>query len=330
MKAALAAAFLAAAMLCAASGAVAEDALALERMIPLANVSGRIDHMAVDLGRGRLFVAELGNDTVDVVDIASGKVVHRLTGLRSPQGIGYAPKTDIVAVANAGDGSVHLYRGRDLAASSTVQLGDDADNIRVDRNSGRFIVGYGGGGLAAIEPATGDVVWRTPLPAHPESFRMNASGTLAFVNLPNARQVAVMDLTTQKPVGTWRLPGLSSNFPMAFDAAAKRVAVVFRSPALLTLLDPASGAISEQADTCGDSDDVFFDEQRHRIYVTCGSGDLDVFDAAPGQLRLLKRIATDVGARTSLFVPELDRLFVARRARLLGSNATILVFRPAG
>src|SRR5947209_721288 len=77
--------------------------LVLERTIPLAHVSGRIDHMAVDLRRGRLFVAELGNNTVDVVDITAGHVIHRIDGLREPQGVGYSPAADTVAVANAGD-----------------------------------------------------------------------------------------------------------------------------------------------------------------------------------------------------------------------------------
>src|ERR1700739_29297 len=80
--------------------------LILDRTIPLPNVSGRINHMAVDLKRGRLFVAELGNDTVDVVELASGHVIHRIGDLREPQGVGYSPVSDIIAVANAGDGSV--------------------------------------------------------------------------------------------------------------------------------------------------------------------------------------------------------------------------------
>src|SRR3954447_1458960 len=102
--------------------------LVLERTIPLANVSGRIDHMAVDLRRGRLFVAELGNNTVDVVDVAAGRAVHRIGGLHEPQGVGYAPAADVIAVANAGDGSVRFYKGEDFSPAGQADLGDDADN----------------------------------------------------------------------------------------------------------------------------------------------------------------------------------------------------------
>ena len=112
-----------------------------ERTILLAGVSGRIDHMAIDLRRGRLFVAELGNNTVDVVDLAAGKVIQRIKGLKEPQGFGYAPMVDMVAVANARDGSVHLFKGEDLTPLGVIRLGDDADNIRLDTETGQLVVG---------------------------------------------------------------------------------------------------------------------------------------------------------------------------------------------
>src|SRR4051812_40018031 len=156
-----------------ASAGETQASLVLERSIPLANVSGRIDHMAVDLRRGRLFVAELGNNTVDVVDLATGRMVHRIDGLREPQGIGYAPATDVVAVANAADGSVHLYRGEDYAPVARADLKDDADNVRLDPRSGKFLVGYGSGGIATLDPGTGTVLAKVALPAHPEGFRVD-------------------------------------------------------------------------------------------------------------------------------------------------------------
>ena len=304
--------------------------LALERVIPLANVSGRIDHMAVDLRRGRLFVAELGNNTVDVVDLVAGRAVHRISGLHEPQGIGYAPAADVVAVANAGDGSVRFYKGEDYAPVARADLKDDADNIRLDPRSGKFLVGYGTGGIATLDPASGDVLGEAPLPAHPEGFRVDAEGRRALVNVPDAGQIAVVDLTTGKQTATWRMPSLRANFPMAWDEANRLVAVVYRSPPRLVLLDSGTGEVTQTQETCGDADDVFFDSRRSRIYVSCGSGHVDIFarQGGSGRYHPLARVATRSGARTSLFVPELDRLFVAQRASLLGSDAALLVFRP--
>jgi DNA-binding beta-propeller fold protein YncE len=305
-----------------------QEPLILERTIPLAKVSGRIDHMAVDLRRGRLFVAELGNNTVDVVDIAAGHAIHRIEGLREPQGVGYSPTADTVAVANAGDGSVRLYKGEDYAVVAKADLQDDADNVRLDLPSGKFLVGYGSGGIATLDPANGAVVGKAALSAHPEGFRVDADGRRAVVNVPDAGQIAVVDLVTGKQTATWRVPGLRANFPMAWDEANRTVAVVYRSPARLVLLDSGSGSVKVSLETCGDADDVFFDGRRQRIYVSCGSGAVDVFSKKAGAYRPLARIATISGARTSLFVPELDRLFVAERAGILGSEAALLVFRP--
>jgi len=304
--------------------------LVLERTIPLPGVSGRIDHMAVDLRRGRLLVAELGNDTVEAIDLATGKVVHRVSGLKEPQGVGYSPREDLVAVASAGDGSVRLFRGDDLASVGTVPLGDDADNVRLDTRANRFVVGYGSGGLATLDPATRSVVGKVELPAHPEGFQLDPSAGRAYVNMPDAGQIAVVDLTTGKQVASWRVSGLRGNFPMALDGAEAVLATAFRHPARLALLDAKNGNVTANLATCDDADDVFFDTKRRRVTVSCGDGKVDVLqqsqDAA--DYRLLARILTQSGARTSLFVPEFDRLFVAAPASLLGSNAAILVLRP--
>ena len=327
----LLAAALAIALSAVSPGARAADGgpLVLERTITLADVSGRVDHRAIDLARRRLFVAELGNGTVDVVDLAAGKVIHRLTGLKDPQGVGYAPAADILAVASAGDGTVRLFSGKDFAPGPVVPMGDDADNVRVDPASGHFLVGYGSGGLALIEPTTGTLLSRMLLAAHPEGFQVEPLSRRAFVNIPDGNQIAVVDLSAGRQVASWRTPGSRSNFPMAVDAAGKIVASVFRSPSRMLLIDAATGSTRQSLETCGDADDVFFDEKRSAIYVTCGSGSVETFRAAQGGYRKVGSTATGSGARTSLFVAELDRLFVARRAGLLGSTAAILVFRPA-
>lgn len=304
--------------------------LILERAIPLAGVSGRIDHMAVDLGRKRLLVAELGNGTVEAIDLASGKVNHRLSGLHEPQGIGYAPKADVIAVANAGDGSVRLFRGEDFAPLGTVDLKDDADNIRLDPVSGHLVVGHGTGALAVLDLVSHSVVTRVKLAAHPEGFQLDPVAGRAFVNLPDAKQIAVVELATGKLLTTWQVPGLRANFPMARDGTDAVIATVFRSPPRLVVFDAHTGAARLNVETCGDADDVFFDSRRQRIYVSCGAGSVDVFQQGPTGYRLLSRVTTSSGARTSLFVPELDRLFVAARAGYfgLGSAAAILVLRP--
>jgi len=300
--------------------------LVLEAKIPLGEVHGRIDHLAADLKRQRLFVAELGNNSLGVVDLANRKVLRRIEGLSEPQGVGYEPTTDTVYVANANDGSVRIFRGEDLSALGRVDLGDDADNVRIDPARKRVIVGYGNGALAMIDPETRTKVGDIRLKAHPESFQID--GDRVFVNVPDARAIEIADLVKGEVVGVVPAWLNAANFPMALDRAASRVLVVFRDPARLLVLSAADGNTIASLDTCGDADDVFVDAKRGRVYVTCGAGVVDVFAEEGGSYRHLGRVSTASGARTSLFVPELDRLFVAVRAA--GSEpAAIWVFKPA-
>jgi hypothetical protein len=311
----------------AVASARAEEALSLEGKIALSGVSGRIDHLAVDLARKRLLVAALGNGTLEIVDLAGGHRVKQVAGLHEPQGVGYAQKPDLVVGASAGDGSVRFFSGEELAPAGSLALGSDADNVRIDPHTGNVIVGYGSGGLAIIDPEKRSKIGDVKLAVHPESFQLDPISKRIFVNLPDAGQIAVVDLTAARQVGSWTVPGLRANFPLAIASSGATVAVVFRHPSKLVLLDPKTGTATQQLDTCGDSDDVFFDTKRRRIYVSCGAGAVDVFQREAAGYRLLARVETSSGARTSLFVPELDRLYIAARASLLGSQAAILVFR---
>jgi YVTN family beta-propeller protein len=305
------------------------DALTLEATIPLDHVTGRIDHMAFDPGRKRLIVAELGNDSVDVIDVVARSVVHRIDGLKEPQGVAYAATGDRIAVANAGDGTVRLFRADTFASAGSIALGEDADDLRIDPADGRLVVGYGQGAIAWIDPARAEKSSEIPLAAHPEAFELHPTNGRIFVNVPEARQIAVLDRRSRRQIATWDVGARRSNFPMAFAGDGSALYVVFRNPAHLVLFDPERGSVMGETETCGDADDVFFDAKRRRIYVSCGAGAVDIFGRQPDGIRRLGRIKTSSGARTSLFVPELDRLYVAQRAGLIGRGAAILVFRPA-
>jgi YVTN family beta-propeller protein len=301
--------------------------LQLEVKIPLGNVRGRIDHMAVDLKRQRLFVAELGNDTVGVVDLANRKLLQTIAGLKQPQGVGYDPSTDMLYVASAGDGSVQLFEGGDYSARERIELGSDADNIRVDAAASRIFVGYGSGALAVIDPSTRRRVGDIPVKGHPESFQIDPGTGQIFVNVPDAHGIAVVDRASQKQTGQWPIPDHGANFPMALDPVHRQVLVIFRAPAELGVFSMTGGKLVATAETCGDADDLFVDAKRGRVYVSCGAGFLDVLEAKGTTWRRTARIPTVSGARTALFVPELDRLLVAVRTST-AEPAAIWVFRP--
>jgi hypothetical protein len=237
--------------------------------------------------------------------------------------------TDTLYVANAGDGSVRLYQGADYAPIGTVDLGDDADNVRVDAAAGLIVIGYGAGGLAVIDGKTHNKVANIPLKSHPEGFQLLPSSGQIFVNVPKGRAIAVVDLSARTQIASWQVQVAASNFPMAIDQGSAQVLSVFRDPPKLGIFSIEDGRLVTSSETCGDADDVFVDRKRHRVYISCGAGFVDVLESREGAYQRGVRIATLLGARTSLFSPELDRYFVAARA-VGGQPAAIWVLRPVG
>jgi DNA-binding beta-propeller fold protein YncE len=298
--------------------------LQLEAKILLGDVRGRIDHLAVDLKRQRLFVAELGNDSVGVVDLGNRSLVRTIAGLNEPQGVGYEPSTDTLFVANARDGSVRLFDGNEYKATGRIELGSDADNIRIDPTANHIVIGHGNGALAFLDISSHSNIRNAPLKAHPESFQIVEDRI--FVNLPDAHAVAVVDEKSGRQIANWPM-AKGGNFAMAVDRDRGRLLVAFRGPPELGAFDITDGKPVATSETCGDVDDLFVDAKRSRVYVSCGAGYVDVFETSATTYRRVARIPTAAGARTSLFVPEIDRLLVAVRTGP-ARPAAIWVFKP--
>ncbi len=297
---------------CAVSLAQA-PALKLEREIPLPGVEGRIDHLSVDLEGQRVFIAALGNGTVEVVDLHQGQRAGEIKGLKEPQGLLYLPANHSLYVATGGDGMVRVYSGRTLALTGSVFVGDDADNLRWDHETESIMVGYGKGAIAMLPTNLGSkVTEEVRLPAHPESFQVSANGSGLFVNLPGDQSVASINKAGLVVKARWGNLGARANFPMAVDPGDSRFFIACRTPAQLLALNTKTGSVVERIDTVGDADDLFFDQSRARIYVIGGEGFVDVVSAPEsGKLNSIAHIPTAAGARTGLFVPAWNKLLVA-------------------
>jgi hypothetical protein len=281
-----------------------QSPLHLVRTIALPNVRGRIDHLAYDPQSNHLFVAELGNGTVDDIDLTSGMVAGRVSGLHEPQGVAWLPAQQEIAVA-CGDGSVHFYRRADRQEVTRISLGKDADNVHIDQRNGHLVIGYGSGGLAIVDPSTHRPIGQAALPAHPEAFVL--LGSRVFVNVPDARKIVVADLDQAKVIQTLGTGTAFGNYPMASDQVGLRIAVAFRLPGSLSIIDAQSGQTTLSASACGDADDLYF--HANRIVIVCGEGTVDLVDESAQHGRV--RVATQHGARTGLLDADGNRLFVA-------------------
>src|ERR1700730_2630988 len=297
-------------------------ALSLETHIAMPNVKGRIDHLSVDVKGQRLFVAAVDNHTLEVIDLQSGKQVHTITDLAEPQGVFYDASTNRLFVACGLDGVTKIYDGTTFQLLEAVKFPDDADNIRYDARSKSVIVGYAGakrlrkrqegtGGLGFLDSSgkkTRDIV----IDAHPESFRLSETGTRLFVNVPDKKQIEIIDVVKLTVLARWPVTSADNNFPMALDEAHHRLFVGCWMPPRLLVFDTESGKEVASGEIAGSTDDLFYDSKRGRVYVLTSQGSLDVFQQRdPDHYDRIARYPTPPRTQTGLFVPEWGKLFAA-------------------
>ena len=299
----------------AAGTAGAQAPLTLAATIEMPDVKGRIDHFSVDVKGARLFVAALGNDTIEVLDVAGNRHLRSLQGFKEPQGLVYLPQTNRLFVANGEGSRLDILDGDSFSVVKRIAQLDDADNVRYDAAGGMVLVGYGKGALRLLNAATAEATADIRLAGHPESFQLETRGTRAFVNVPTADQVAVVDRAKREVVATWAVPRAGRNFPMSLDEEDKRLFVGARSPAVMLVYDTDNGNVVARLSIGGDTDDLFYDAARKRVYVVCGEGRIDVYGQdAPDRYTHRASVKTAPRARTGLFVPEMAKLFVAAPA----------------
>jgi DNA-binding beta-propeller fold protein YncE len=306
------------------AGDDASAPLSLESHIPLPNVAGRIDHLAVDVNGQRLFVAAVENHTVEVIDLKSGRRVHTIPNLAEPQGVLYDASTNHLFVACGLDGTTKVFDGTTFQLLSTVKFPDDADNLRYDARSRSVIVGYAGakqlrkreegtGGLGFLDvngKRTGDIV----IDAHPESFQLEREGSRLFVNVPDKKEIEIVDVAKRAVTARWPLASEENNFPMALDEAHHRLFVGCWNPPNLLTLDTETGKQVAANPIAGKTDDLFYDSTRARIYVLTSVEFLEVFQQKdPDHYERVARYPTPPGTQTGLFVPEWGKLFAAVR-----------------
>lgn len=311
-------------MSCKVQPGFGQELLKLEKEISLPGVQGRIDHMDIDVKNQVVYVAALGNNTVEVVDLKKSIVLHSIKGLSEPQGIAYIQKHHETFVANGGTGECIFYNAVTFQKVASVKYDDDADDVRYDEASDQIYVGYGSGGIGIINAATHKKVVDIKLPAHPESFQLDTKDGKIWVNLPGSGSIGVVDIKQEKLTDQWKKLLPRANFPMAYDAMQHRVIVGYRIPATLKVFDSHTGKELFSSGMAGDADDFYWDDKTKQILISGGGGSINIFKQAAGNTyRQVADIKTRPGARTSLFVPEL-RLFILA-AREQGNKPAMLV-----
>lgn len=285
-------------------------ALELVQTIPLKGAAGRLDHLALDAKGERLFIANLSNNSFDIVDLKAGKLVKQIPNQQKIQGVAYVPELDRIFVGNGNDGVCNVFAGKDYQLVQSIKL-DEADNVRYDKRSKQIYVTHAEAAISVIDPETLKVTGTIKLPGPPEAFQFDPAQPRLFVNITKPSLVAVVDTEKKKVIKKFPLKLADANYPLAFDAAHGQVFVGCRRKPTVVVLDGMTGKEIAGIEIPGDTDDLFYDAKRDRLYAACGAGFLAVLQKkTPDKYEVTEKIATGRLARTCLFDHESERLYL--------------------
>jgi len=302
--------------------------LTLVQRIPLPNVTGRMDHLGIDIAGMRLFAAALGENqnTVEVIDIRAGKRVATIPGQSRPQGVFYSADFKRLFVANGDGGTYKVFRGDDFKQISSVPLGTNPNHVGYDPATKYLYIGFRdatSGHLAIVDSETGRKLGGIKTDALPGGIKIESAGPRIFVTLFGENKLGVVDRNKREQIATWPLAHLAS--ALALDESRHRLFAGGRNPPKLIVFDTESGKQIAELDCVSGIDDLWYDTARKRIYAT-GTDGIAVYDQKDADhYTPMVRIANAPGAATSIWVPTLNRLFVSA-PKVGNGNAAILVF----
>jgi DNA-binding beta-propeller fold protein YncE len=312
--------------------------LALVQTIPIPDVKGRLDHLWVDVGGKRLFVAGLENGSVEVVDLKAAKWLRTMPGFQKPQGILFVPHLNKLFVASGDDGMLRVYSGASLHLLDSVKLDIGPNRVAYDARRRLLYVGYGGkdagkdyGEIAILDASTDKVVATVRVAAHPSELLLGNAGQSLFVLVSVRNEVETIDTRSRKVTATWPV---SSEHPgdAALDEPLHRLLIGTHTPPKMVAMDSKDGKEVASLPTVDGMDGVYYDATHKRVYVSGGRGfdDGAVFvyqQESADRYEIIGKVSTKPGAGTSFWSPELNRYYVAAPAHN-GQQASILVFEP--
>ncbi len=298
----------------------------LVQTIPLTGKPGRFDHLALDAKGNRLFVANLSNDSLDIVDLKAGKLIKQIPDQKKSQGVVYVPSLNRIYQGNGVDGVCNVFDGTTFEKLHSLPL-PDADNVRYNPDSRLVYVGHAENSLTAFDANTYKVKATVKLPGSPESFQIDVARKRMYVNCLKPGTVAVVNLETHTVIAKYPLTKADANYPLALDVKGKRLFVGCRMAPAVVILDMQSGKELAAVPIPADIDDLCFDEKRGRLYATCGAGFLAVLEEKDGVFALVEKVPTGKLARTGLYDPESDRMFIVV-PRVGDAGPSLQIYQP--
>ncbi|OAI40558.1 hypothetical protein AYO40_04715 [Planctomycetaceae bacterium SCGC AG-212-D15] len=283
--------------------------LKLVQTIELKGGPGRLDHMAIDQKHGRLFVANLSNNSLDIVDLKAGKLAKQIPDQKKLQGIAYAPDLDRIFVGNGISGNCNVFDGKDYKLLKSIPL-LDADNVRYNPKTHLVYIEHAEQSLSVFDARNYETKATIKLPGSPEAFQLEASRPRLYVNaLPN--HVVVIDTDKNEVLHKYPLKLAERGYPMAIDEKNHRLFIGCREKPVVLVMDSETGKAITTVLIPADIDDLFYDAKRKRLYASCGEGFLTILKQRDADnYEILEKIPTVKLARTCFFDSETGRLYL--------------------
>jgi DNA-binding beta-propeller fold protein YncE len=286
---------------------------------PLPGFSGDFDHFAVDLKGNRLFLAAEDHKTVEVFDLRTGKSIHSITGFGQPHAILFMPDTNKLIVTDGDDfGRVALVNGQNYEIIDTIKLPPGVDGAIFNPVNKHYYVESGGPAGAAthllniIDSENFKHIVDIILPGnHSEAMAVDRAGKKLYVNLTAANEVGIVDLATRQLVSRWPVPDAKVENSMVLDEPDHRLFIATRQPPKFFVFDTETGKVVTSLPCSGFNDDMWFDRPRKRIYATGSETTTVIQQRDADHYEHVAEVPTGYRAKTSILVPELNRLYVA-------------------
>jgi DNA-binding beta-propeller fold protein YncE len=303
-----------------ALGARSQEKLPLKLVAttPLPDFTGDFDHFAVDLKGKRLFLTAEDHKTVEVFDL-EGKRIHSITGFGQPHAAVVLADSNIIVTDGDGFGQVALVNGKDYKIMSTIKLPTGVDGAVFNPVNQYYYVESGSDEPGAkthviniIDTKAFKLVGAITLPGnHSEAMAIDRAGKKMYINLTGADRVGVVDLETRKLVAQWPVPDAQTANALVLDEPNHRLFIATRKPAKFFVYDTDSGKVVTTLPTAEMHDDMWFDLARKRIYVTGTETTAVLEQRDADHYSHIADVPTGYRAKTSIYVPELNRLYIA-------------------
>ena len=306
-----------------ASKANAQKSLPLKLIAttPLPELVGDLEFFAPDLKGNRLFLCAEDSKTVEVFNLRSGKRIHSIKGFGAPHDIVFLPSSNklIVTDGNDGFGSVELVSAESYEIVDKIKLPNNVDEAVFDPVNQYFYVESGSdepGGkthlINIIDAKNFKLVGNITLPGKSSNaMAVDHAAEKLYINNGGTSEIAVVDLKTRQVIARWPLAEAHGLNGLALDEANHRLFSATRDPSKFWVFDTDNGKIVTTLPCTAYNDHMIFDAARKRIFIT-GTETASVIEQRdPDHYIDIAEVPTGYRAKTSIFVPELNRLYVA-------------------